>query len=72
MRLDDRLTLRDRIEDLRDTVRDIIPYDILDEKSRQGDTDDRRDEIPPGMLAGYQMGLNNPLDKMNKRLQQVA
>ena len=52
MRLDDRLTLRDCIEDLRDTMGYIIPHDILHEDRREGDTDDRRDEIPPRMASG--------------------
>ena len=70
MRLDDRLALRDGIEDLRDTVRDIIPYDILDEERSERDTDDWRDKIPPRPTVRYQLLFYQPLNEMDERLQQ--
>lgn len=71
MGFDDRLTLRDGIEDLRDTMRDIIPNDILDEQRRQGDTDGRRDEVPPGTPVSYQLAFHQLLNQMNETLEQT-
>ena len=70
MRLDDRFALRDGIEDLGDTVRDVVAYDVADEEGSQRDTDDRRDEVPPGMSAGDETGLHEPLDEVDEGFEQ--
>ena len=69
MGFDDRFALRDSVEDLGDTMRDVIPYDILDEQRGEGDTDDRGDEVPPGVTADDQLFLNEALNKMNEGLE---
>ena len=70
MGLDDRFALRDSVEDLGDTVRDIVPHDVFDEQSGERDTDDRGDEVPPCMTAGNQVLLHKPLDQVDERFEQ--
>ena len=70
MRFNDRLTLRDSVEDLCDTVRDIVPHNILDEQRRERDTDSRSDEISPCMAVNDQLTLHEALDEMDEGLKQ--
>ena len=72
MRLDDRLALGDGIEYLGDTVRDIVFDYIADEERRQRDTNHRTDEIPKGMLTGYEFGLYQPLYQMDELLEDIC
>ena len=69
MCFDDGFALRDGIEDLRDTVRNIVADHIFDENRREGNTDHRRNEVPPGMLIGDQLLLNEPLNEVDKRFE---
>ena len=69
MRFDNRFALRDGVQDLRDTVTDIVPYDIFDEQRSQRDTDDRSDEKPPRPSVGNELPFHQLLDEMDEGLQ---
>ena len=71
MQFDDGFALRDGIEDLGDTVRDIVFHDELNKQSRQGDTNHRSDEIPPVVLRNEMM-LHQMLDAVDHHLEQLC
>ena len=70
MCLDDRFALRDGVQDFRDTMGDVVTNDIFDKQGRQRDTDNRRDEVPPGPFIRDQLLLYKPLYQVDKRFQQ--
>ena len=70
MCLDDRFALGDCVEDFRDTMGDVVTNDIFDKQGRQRDTDNRRDEVPPGPFIRDQLLLYKPLYQVDKRFQQ--
>ncbi len=69
MRLDDRLALRNSVENLCNTMGDIIPHDILDKQRRECDTNDWSDKVPPGAAVRNQLLFYQPLDEMDERFE---
>ena len=52
-------------------MRDVVFDYIADEERRQRDTNHWTDEIPKGMLTGYEFGLYQPLYQMDKLLEDI-
>ena len=69
MNLDDGFALRNGVENLGDTVRDVIFDNVFDKESSEGDTNHWGDEIPPVVLRN-ELVLNEMLDTVNHELEQ--
>ena len=70
MGLDDRFALGDGVEYLGNTVADVVAHDIAHEECGEGNTNQRRDQIPPGMFVGNEVVFYKPLDQVDKGFQQ--
>lgn len=62
----------DSIENARDTMRDIVPYDIPDEKRRQPYSYNGEDEIEPVERTYVKLRSQQMLDKMNGRMKNIG
>ena len=71
MNLNDGFALRNRVENLGDTVRDVILDNVFDKESSEGDTNHWGDEIPPVVLRN-ELVLNEMLDAVNHELEQLC
>ena len=71
MNLNDGFALRNGVENLGDTVRDVILDNVFDKESSEGDTNHWGDEIPPVVLRN-QLILNKMLNAVNHELEQLC
>ena len=71
MWLNDRLTLRDGVQDFGYAVRYIVAHHILDEQRSQSYTNHRANDQPPPMLTHYQIAVNHVLNEMDEQLKHI-
>ena len=70
MNLNDGFALRDGVENLGDTMRDVVFNNVLDKETCKSDTNHRGDKIPP-MVLRNQLILNKMLNAVNHELEQL-
>ena len=71
MNLNDGFALRNGVENLGDTVRDVVLDNVFDKEPCEGDTNHRGDEIPPVVL-GDELVFHEMLDSVNHELEQLC